>query len=282
MRQARYRLRRGHSGCRRGYGVIIAMEGIDGSGKTEQVKRLVNALSSVITDGIVASVREPTRGLIGGLIRDITKNGTEEYLSQHILALLFAADRVYNLLSAPVEYSSGKCKGVIECLERGAIVVFDRYKYSSLVYQTIPVTPHVMKGFKPPAREWIEKVNAYAPPAHVLVYIDADPRDVMDTIRRRRRREYTAFENIEFQEKARQEYLNLIQELERNPEYLPGEFNPGSWAQFFNEPECMYPKGTGYPVIVTVERKSIEETASEILGKVLEALSRIGVVEEDI
>jgi len=93
----------------------IVIEGIDGSGKSTQAKRLAKALDAVF-------VVEPTSGPIGKLIRARINAGE---VDAAVMARLFAADR--HALAA----------GVIRpALAEGKTVVSDRNVISSLVYQS--------------------------------------------------------------------------------------------------------------------------------------------------
>ncbi|HYY53573.1 MAG TPA: dTMP kinase, partial [Myxococcales bacterium] len=108
-------------------GRFIALEGLDGSGTTTQAERIASVLRA--QGRRVLLTREPSDGPIGTLIR-LALTGRlglpqrSGPLTEEALALLFAADRVDHLAA------------VIEpALERGELVVCDRYVLSSLAYQ---------------------------------------------------------------------------------------------------------------------------------------------------
>jgi len=66
--------------------VFIAVEGIDGSGKTTVIAEVAKALPRVYV------TREPSGGPIGRLLKEwALRGGTAD---PHVDALLFAADRV--------------------------------------------------------------------------------------------------------------------------------------------------------------------------------------------
>ncbi len=100
-------------------GRFIVFEGLDGSGKTTQMleaaKMLCNAGYNCVTEF------EPTDGEIGKLIRRALRK--EINLGTETLALLFAADR------------SEHIKHIKSELERGNIVLCDRYVYSNMASQ---------------------------------------------------------------------------------------------------------------------------------------------------
>jgi dTMP kinase len=102
--------------------VFVTFEGIDGSGKTTQARRLARRLEREGRD--VVSTREPGGTALGERIRDLLLAGEE--MSPWAEAALFAAARA-ELVARVVR----------PALERGADVVCDRYVDSSLAYQGI-------------------------------------------------------------------------------------------------------------------------------------------------
>jgi dTMP kinase len=106
--------------------IFVALEGIDGSGTTTQLPRLVAHLEARGRRAV--ATREPSTGPIGRLLRELL-------LGRHALpggapadgqamALLFAADRRDHLR-----------REIEPALEGGVDVVSDRYLMSSLAYQ---------------------------------------------------------------------------------------------------------------------------------------------------
>jgi dTMP kinase len=104
-------------------GILIAIDGIDGSGKTTQVRMLESALIG-IGESVVIS-KEPTDGQWGQKLRDSAFSGRmpfDEELNAFIL------DRQDHLQTK-----------IIPSLEAGSIVILDRYFYSTIAYQGILV-----------------------------------------------------------------------------------------------------------------------------------------------
>ncbi|GBC71685.1 Thymidylate kinase [Candidatus Calditenuaceae archaeon HR02] len=163
-----------------GQGLIVAIEGIDGAGKTTQAKRLVRFLRS---KGMAAKyTAEPTSSVLGKMIKSYLRRGG---VDPHLLALLFAADRIYHLK-----------KTVNPMLEKGHIVVCDRYLYSSYAYQG------VMTG----QPLWVREINRMAPHPDIAVLLDIS---VEEALRRKKRR--ISFEDPDFLEQVRGEYLRLCE-----------------------------------------------------------------------
>jgi dTMP kinase len=134
-----------------GPGRFVVLEGIDGSGTTTQAARLAASLRAL--GHAVVSTREPSDGPIGVLIRQALTRRLVG-LSDRVLALLFAADRLDHLASV-----------VEPALAEGKVVVSDRYVLSSLAYQ----------GMRLPLA-WVEALNAAARPADLTLFLEVDPR----------------------------------------------------------------------------------------------------------
>ncbi|MEU1881401.1 dTMP kinase [Streptosporangium sp. NPDC020072] len=110
----------GGSGHRRG--VFVAFEGGEGSGKTTQSRLLAIWLRDQGFD--VVQTREPGSTKVGMRLRAILLDAVHQGLSARSEALLYAADRAEH-----VE------KVIRPALDRGALVISDRYVDSSLAYQ---------------------------------------------------------------------------------------------------------------------------------------------------
>jgi len=102
-------------------GFWITLEGGDGSGKTTQADRLQRWLAE--TGRTVVRTREPGGSEVGHLIRDIVLHHRGD-IAPRAEALLYAADRAHHVATV-----------VRPALERGEIVIQDRYLDSSVAYQ---------------------------------------------------------------------------------------------------------------------------------------------------
>ena len=104
-------------------GKFITFEGPEGSGKSTQVKRLVELLEA---DGIeVLCTREPGGTATGEAIRNILQhNAVDEDIADRAELLLFTASRA-QLLS----------QVILPALERGVWVICDRFIDSTMAYQ---------------------------------------------------------------------------------------------------------------------------------------------------
>ena len=102
-------------------GMFITFEGGDGSGKSTQIQSVRDWFES--RDREVIVTREPGGTELGTEIRRLVQNGPED-VDARTEALLYAADRAYHVATV-----------IRPALERGAVVLGDRYIDSSLAYQ---------------------------------------------------------------------------------------------------------------------------------------------------
>ena len=107
-------------------GKFIVFEGLDGSGKTTQIKRLGAHYAKAGINCLVT--KEPTDGPIGVIARSALRGITP--LSTEALALVFAADRLEHVV-----------KEIRPALEAGINVICDRFIYSNMAFQgaAVPV-----------------------------------------------------------------------------------------------------------------------------------------------
>ena len=107
----------------RGAGLFIAFEGGEGSGKSTQIALLATYLRE---QGMAVTVTyEPGATEVGNQLRELVLHHREP-LSPRAEALLFAADRAHHVDVV-----------IRPALERGEIVLTDRYIDSSLAYQGV-------------------------------------------------------------------------------------------------------------------------------------------------
>lgn len=106
---------------------FIAFEGLDGSGKTTQIKLLAIRLGSM---GYLTHVTsEPTDSVIGQLIQQHMMGAAR--FGEETVAALFVADRLNHILN--------KTSGIRKLLRKGITVISDRYYFSSYAYHSVHV-----------------------------------------------------------------------------------------------------------------------------------------------
>lgn len=157
--------------------MYIVLEGIDGAGKSTQIKMLKEWLES---NGLrVETIVEPTDMEVGKLIRKLlTRSDATSDTMQKTLGLLFAADRLILM-------------DKIEQLEKDNVVVIsDRSFYSSLSYQD--------------PQDWIKEINKFAKIPDLVLLLDLDVKKSVE-----RCDGTDEFENEEFLTGVKQNYLDL-------------------------------------------------------------------------
>jgi dTMP kinase len=168
-------------------GVFVCFEGGEGSGKSTQARLLGERLRA---EGYAVLLTfEPGDTTVGKELRRIVLSPETGELSHRTEALLYAADKAEHVDTV-----------VQPALDRGEIVVTDRYVDTTLAYQGA-------------GRELrIEEVEAVARWAthglrpHLTVVMDVDPRDGLGRFEGRDRIEA---ESLEFHDRARQSFLDL-------------------------------------------------------------------------
>jgi dTMP kinase len=146
--------------------LFIAIEGIDGSGKSTQIQILKERLEKM--GHKVYTTFEPTDGKIGKMIRDIFSG--KEVANELVIAALFAADRLQHL--------TNKDNGILKMLNDGYTVITDRYYLSSYAYHSVHCD-----------MDWVIDSNRMATQLKcpdVNVYVEISPEESMRRITRGR------------------------------------------------------------------------------------------------
>lgn len=172
---------------------FIVFEGIDGSGTSTQIKKLVERdLNKFV------ATAEPTKKETGLFLRKML--GGDFCVDSKTAAYLFAADRC--------EHIYGK-DGVIDLLNQGKIVVSDRYFFSSLAYQSVSC-----------GNELPRLLNSQFPLPEILFYFYIDPEISLKRVEDRNEKK-EIYEKIDYQKKTAALYEEVINEYSK-PE-LKGE-----------------------------------------------------------
>jgi dTMP kinase len=169
-------------------GVLLALEGGEGVGKSTQARLLAIWLRDQGYD--VVTTHEPGATKIGMRLRALLLDTAHTGLAPQAEALMYAADRAEHVQSV-----------IIPALERGAIVVTDRYVDSSLAYQGA--------GRQLPVAE-IAALNKWATGGLVpelTILLDLPPH--VGLARRTSSADRLESEPVEFHERVRQGFLRL-------------------------------------------------------------------------
>ncbi len=186
--------------------MLIVLEGLDGAGKSTQVRKLRKYLEGITPDLEYIHFPRYDSPVYGELIGRFLRGdfGSNETVHPQLVALLFAEDR-HN--AAP---------RMKETLNNGGVVLLDRYVYSNIAYQCAKLdNPDESERL----REWIlntEYGNFGLPRPDLNIFLDVPIGFVESSLEAGRKgadREYLHGardiheSNIGFQKKVRQIYL---------------------------------------------------------------------------
>ena len=173
-------------------GRFIVFEGIDGSGKSTQIKNISKRLKAENLK--VYTTFEPTDGPVGSLIRQMLSG--EIATDQRTIASLFAADRTDHL--------TNQKNGIKQKVDQGEIVLCDRYYFSSYAYHAQYID-----------MEWVihaNSLNAEILKPDLTIFIDADPETCFKRIKLSRT-DFEMYEQIDVMEKVRINYFKAFDRL---------------------------------------------------------------------
>ena len=174
-----------------GPGTFVVVEGLDGSGKSIQIKRLIDRM---LLDGHyggvndILSMRQPTQKQYGQKIRQFARSSDQRM--PLVEFTLFLADRME------------QAQQVRDCVHHGEVVVMDRCYHSSVAYQSTTSD----------LDQWsIYHSNRIVfPKPDLLIVIDTYPDVAVERLKKRGGTK-EVFENTDFFSKIRWAYLEMAQ-----------------------------------------------------------------------
>lgn len=180
-------------------GTFIAFDGLPGSGKGTQIKKSFEYIfeKDKKYDNILVT-DEPTQGPYGLEIRELFKKQKTSDDFKDELFELFAKDRDWHINEI-----------IIPALEKSFVVLCDRYKYSSIAYQTVQGTDF---------EKVFSKHKSFLAPDLALIF-DVEAKEACKRINSaedEKRKDSDKFRELEFITKLR----DLFNELPKN---LPNE-----------------------------------------------------------
>ncbi len=172
--------------------LFIAFEGIDGSGKSTQVKLLTEKL--IAAGHKVYSTFEPTDSPIGSLIRNIFKGRMSA--DHKTIAALNVADRLDHL--------HNEINGLLRKKEEGFTIITDRYYFSSYAYHGVHVDI-----------DWVIAANALSAAImkpDINIFIDVAPEVSMNRLNSTRGT-IELYETLENLQQVRNKFLEAFDKL---------------------------------------------------------------------
>ena len=173
-------------------GVLIVFEGIDGSGKSTQLRRTAAALRARGLD--ILETGEPTKGLWGRKIREMAR--TTDRVPRETELAWFIKDRREHM------------RDVVEpALAAGRVVLCDRSYFSTVAYQGA-------RGFDPATLLADSQVEFGRP--DVVLFFDIDPEDGLARVAARGGEVEPVFEELNYLERVAEIFRSLeVSELVR-------------------------------------------------------------------
>jgi dTMP kinase len=169
-------------------GKFIVFDSLDGAGNSTQVKLLADYLNKIGKRTHIT--KEPTSGLIGGLIKSQLTHDWKS--SQICLQLLFSADRAYHLE-----------KEVVPLLKKGINVISDRYFFSTMAYGNLEIND----------LDWLIEINKKFILPDLTFFLKVSPKICIERIKKDRF-EITLFEKEKVLEKVWQNYEILAKKFQ--------------------------------------------------------------------
>lgn len=180
-------------------GVLICVEGIDGSGKSTQIELLHSWLNSINVDTILTQWNSS----------DLISNTTKKAKKKNMLS-----PRTFSLLHA-VDFADRLEKVIIPALKAGFIVLADRYVYTAFARDVA----------RDVDSKWVRNMYSFAIKPDLTVYFDVSAKVSLDRIcSTRQPKYYEAGMDLKlsnnpyksyvlFQNRVIQEYKNMIDEF---------------------------------------------------------------------
>ncbi len=168
-------------------GVFVCFEGGEGAGKSTQSRLLAEWLREQGREVVLTF--EPGDTPVGKEIRRIVLSPETGELAHRTEALLYAADKAEHIAEV-----------VRPALERGAVVITDRYVDSSIAYQG------AARGIDADGLETMLRWATGGLRPHLTVVLDVEPADGLGRFEGRDRIEA---EPAEFHQRAREGFLRL-------------------------------------------------------------------------
>lgn len=192
-------------------GIVIALEGQDGTGKSTVIDAITGYFDEMGLDYINA--REPGSTDIGEKIRDILADKANKDMDYHTEALLFAASRseLYDKVIKPN-------------VRKGTSVILDRFLLSSLAYQGVvrglgvdevmKINDFFLDGFRP----------------DITILMDLDAKESYERLKKLGELDRIESLGEDFQERVHLAYLKLYEEKQMKLIKLDGTKDRASLA----------------------------------------------------
>ena len=172
-------------------GKFIVFEGLDGCGKTTQLKLLQDRISTICKRRKCFETREPSDSVPGLICRGVSKESI--FVEPETEALLYAADRTEHIV-----------KEIIPQLKQGNHVLCDRYYFSNFAYQTLASDIERLFSYNKFTMDTLR--------ADITIFIDVPPEEC-ERRRSLKRATKEMYEKVEQARIIRENYLSIFERL---------------------------------------------------------------------
>lgn len=174
-------------------GVLITFEGGEGAGKTTLIEGIFLHLTSLNIE--VIKTREPGGTPFGEKVRTLLLSDFETPPSPFAELALFLASRAEHVAQV-----------ILPALEKGKVVLCDRFHDSSIAYQGIA------RGLGKLQVEQMTLFLSQGVQSDITFYLDIDPSIGLHRVARSRVQDRMEQESLVFHQKIRKAYLELVKE----------------------------------------------------------------------
>jgi len=176
--------------------LFIVLDGLDGSGKGEIIKKLHNYFFSKSKKYRVLTTREPTNGEYGRKARSILKEDKDPLKNAETLLDLYIKDRKSHLSKVIDPFLSAEDSHIVLC---------DRYYYATIAYQQT-------QGI--PLNRLLDLNKEFTKPT-ISFILDVKPEIALERIKKARSAT-EKFEKLDFMNNLRKNFLQLKTQLKDN------------------------------------------------------------------
>lgn len=176
-------------------GFLVSIEGPDGSGKSTLIQELASYYSNQGTEVVVT--REPGGARIAEQIRQILLDPEHAEMEEKTELLLYIASRRQHLVEK-----------VLPALDRGALVLMDRFIDSSVAYQGYG------RGLDLEAIHWLNQFATDGKKPDLTLLLDLPAAEGLARIQATRSNDVDRLdqEDLSWHERVREGYLRLLEE----------------------------------------------------------------------
>ncbi|WP_347103996.1 dTMP kinase [Streptococcus anginosus] len=175
-------------------GIFISLEGPDGAGKSSVLEALIPILEA--KGQAFVTTREPGGVAVAEKIRDVVLDPKHTEIDEKTELLLYIASRRQHLVER-----------ILPALDRGEMVLVDRFIDSSVAYQGFG------RGLKVADIDWLNNFATDGLKPDLTLYFDIEAEEGLARIAKSRERGADRLdrESVEWHQRVREGYLSILE-----------------------------------------------------------------------